>query len=188
MSDEYNWWTHDEIMKIYTQLVERNLGSSEVIDFDNPVGARGDYLSLDDAIYCSMIRLTDRMYRKTLDGNGPNWVLVSPVMCDRGIWYPYTFGHNIDNVFQVTDWKGAIREEVSPKIFYVGTLHCRWKIYVDEFFPDDVIMMGNGYKLVTNYKKSDEIDEYGYPKYIPYLEKYTPKNFALIKNEIKEVS
>ncbi len=184
------WFTHDQLMHIcsvMSRLQNNNIIWQEVIDPAASTDCYGRNMeSLHEEFYIATIRQRNIMYRRTLDGMSKTWMVTSPTMCKRGVFYPHQFG-KFSNPggkgvwLHKRDWKRSIQEEVTPGVFDVGLICCEWRLYIDTRFHKNVALMGMGHKEVVYYKKGVGLTEWGTPNMVAYMGKPMTKNYALIR-------
>lgn len=185
------WHTHKDLMRILNFAQKHSC--KEKLDFTNPVHWNGSDLPLHEAFYLSLMRLSNIMYRRTLDNISDWWIVVSPQMCQQDIWYSHQFcdWDKENKIWVKWYWKDRSKE-VSPGVWKSGKVGSKWQIYIDEKFPSNVVLLGMGYKKVTRFKKTGKIisntyDNNGnswtheYPETEAYLGNPTSYNYSLIR-------
>lgn len=182
---KHEWFAHEELMKTYRFVrdhgyppipVGNGFGTSELVTLDN--GKEGY-----ENFYLALMRISNIIHRRTLVGDQPHWIVLSPGLCSQNIFFPHQFaswsspgdknGHWIKRHWT----KNA--KEVAPGIFKVGAICCRWTIYVDcrggRYLKNDVLL-GTGYKTVVRYKRIKPNAEI-----VPYIGNPTISNYGLIR-------
>jgi len=173
------WFTKKQLLCLFNQLDEQT--TRETVDINELKNWNGEPLEPHEMLHLSIMRMSNIMHRRTLDSKSQYWIVVAPSMCDGDMWYPYQFsiyqGKYPNGKWIKKSWQSYIREEVSPGIYSIGNIGCKWNLYVCSEFPDNKIMLGMRYKEVINFRKQDwgEI-----PNYVPYMGKPTRNNYAII--------
>lgn len=197
---ERQFFTHTRLQRIYSLV--NNKATQEVINMDDPLDHKGNSFPLHEAFCLSCCRLSGIMHRKTLDGSSKYWMVMSPEMCERKIWYQHQFGLYSTPGKSGGKWidkswmDGEVTREVNDGVYYCGSLCCKYGIYVDIEFPKEVVMLGMGGRNVIHYRKTGKIikevlnegteHEYRYdrPELIPYWDSPTSKNYAIVKHYV----
>jgi hypothetical protein len=187
------FFTHNRLMLIYEHI--KNKCVQEKIDLDNPLCWTKKPIDEKEAFYISWMRMTNCIHRKTMTFENKHWMVMSPSMCERNIWWPHQFGiyDTFNRKWVDKHWReNGETKKVSPNVFKVGMLGSKSTIYVDEKFPSDVIMLGSGDFEVWRLRFTGKILQqpgcgpngavYEYPETTLYKGKPTIKNYALIKN------
>lgn len=205
------WFTHRELMNILKKVSKHS--AREEFDFDNPIDWEGCPQQLHELFYLATLRMTNIMHRKTLDGSSKHWIVMSPALIERETFFPFQFGvwsnpGSRDGVWRKIPWRearfsqevslGVWQEEgikeVTPRVWRVGTMSCKWGIYVDERFPEDIAMLGMGHKSVLHHRQTGKTERmtlnegtihektYDQPIYEAYLGPPTTNFYATIRH------
>lgn len=156
------WFTHRHLRIILNHIDGK--GTRETVDVAEPKSWNNEPLTTHEAVYLAIIRMSNIMFRKTLDKNSPWWMVVSPALMDRTDIWPkymcctYTTPGKKGGDWLRYPWRRDIQEEVSPDIYKMKfALNCKWQLYVAEQFPQDKMLLGMGYKQVTRFRKTGKM-------------------------------
>ena len=178
--------TQKNLLTIYAHV--KGNTTQENIDLDNykPIDWAGKPLVwaekplvLHEAFYLAIIRMSNIMFRKTLDSNSKHWMVMSPSMCGRDIFPPHQFGvwsnpGSLDGIWIKKDWRDSAIQ-ISPGVSKVGTMNGKWTMYLAELFPQNVVMLGMGDRQVVRHKRHNN-------KIIAYRGPPTTHYYAIIEN------
>ncbi len=145
------WFTHKELMFTYNAVNKvNNVFNIEKFKF-SPLQ------SSQESFYYAIYNASNYTHRRTCDDQSKRWIVVSPSICDRGL-FNKKWGASAN--FIQPNWRCFIQDEVSPGVFLVGTINFHRSIYVDERFPEGVALQGIGYKEVPRYKYDKQLEEW----------------------------
>lgn len=187
------WFTDEQLLQIFNHAVKYS--SKETISKSKPLDWNGQSLSLYEIFYIAWIRARNLMFRRTLDKDSKQWMVVSPAMTTSGIFPGFQFGNystpgEPGGKYIQKPWQDQIQEEVSFNVFRVGSMNYGVStLYIAPEFPDNVVLLGMGHKQVTQFNVTGKMETqvcdngftFEYPEMIPYLGSPTHKNYALIK-------
>lgn len=169
IKNKSKWFTHEHLMRIYD--VVKNEYSVKIQDFEKmDVSADSKSKKEQLCFYFANGHMSNIIHRKTSDGQSEKWLVVSPSICERNLFFDYQLKNG---------WKKSIEEEVSPDIFSVGKTN-NYQTYVDVNFPPDVAMQGIGFKKVLRIKHVPITERTPYGVDF-YLGNPTKKNYGLIR-------
>lgn len=186
----YKWFTRKQLLHLFKQLDGQT--TRETVDMVKLRSWSGIPLEPHESVHLAIMRMSNIMYRKTLDGQSQHWLVIAPEMCLKtpDIWHKFQFSiystpGKQGGTWQRKHWKHFVKEQVCPGVYNVGNLCGKWQFYVCEGFPDNKIMLGMGYKQVIHFRKEGMKQyEWGeYPNLVPYMDKPTRKNYAIITLE-----
>lgn len=192
IAKEYSFFNKNQLLRLFKQI-DASKGLKEIIRMNNLKEWNGSTLKPHEAIHIAIMRISNLMHRRTLDNQSQHWIAVDESMTKHDLWYKFQFckystpGQE-GGTWEPKPWQYFIKNEIAPGVFNIGNLCGKWDFYVCPGLPKNKILCGMGYKQVVHFRQEGTI-QYDwdipneYPNLVPYMDKPTLKNYAVINLE-----